>query len=154
MEMTTAIQMNADRDTIFALAAAVEDWPRILPHYRWVRLLRDDGRRRLVEMAASRDGIPVRWRALQDVDLVQRRITFRHVGGITKGMDVTWTLTPNEDGVRVEIWHRFTPGWPLVPDALVSLVVGHFFVDAIATKTLRRIKALAEGAPPSGATAR
>lgn len=152
MEMTTAIQMRADRDTIFALAAAVEDWPRILPHYRRVRVLRDDGRRRLVEMAASRDGIPVRWRALQDIDLVRRRITFRHVGGVTKGMDVAWTLTPAADGVRVEIWHRFEPSWPLVPDALVSAVIGHFFVDDIAGKTLRRIKALAERMPAEGVT--
>src|SRR5256885_1924638 len=68
MEMTTAIQMAADRDTVFALAAAVEHWPRILPHYRSVRLLRDDGRRRAAEMAASRDGLPVRWTAVQELD--------------------------------------------------------------------------------------
>lgn len=144
MEMTTRVQMRADPDTIFALAAATEGWPKILPHYRWVRLLRDDGRRRLVEMAASRDGIPVRWAAVQEVDPAERRITFRHVKGITRGMDVAWTLTPNQDGTLVEIWHAFQPHWPLVPDALVSLVVGRFFVENIARKTLGRIRALAE----------
>jgi ribosome-associated toxin RatA of RatAB toxin-antitoxin module len=144
MEMTTQVQMRADPAVIFALAAAVEDWPQILPHYRWVRLLRADGPRRLVEMAASRDGIPVRWMAVQEVDSAGRRITFRHVRGITRGMDVAWTLTPNEDGVLVEIWHAFHPRWPLVPDVLVSLVVGRFFVENIALKTLHHIKALAE----------
>jgi ribosome-associated toxin RatA of RatAB toxin-antitoxin module len=144
MEMTTQIQMHSDRDTIFGLAAAVEDWPRILPHYRWVRLLRDEGRRRLVEMAASRDGIPVRWMAIQELDLAERRIRFRHIRGITRGMEVAWTLTPNEQGTLVEIWHAFHPRWPFVPDALVSLVVGQFFVENIASKTLRRIKAVAE----------
>jgi hypothetical protein len=144
MDMTTRIQIAADRDDVFALAAAVEDWPKILPHYRWVRLLRDQGQRRLVEMAASRDGFPVRWTAIQGLDLAERRMTFHHVRGITRGMAVTWTLTPTEEGVLVEIWHGFNPSWPLVPDALVSLVVGQFFVENIATKTLRRIKALAE----------
>ena len=144
MEMTTRIQMRADRDTVFTLAAAVEDWPRILPHYRWVRLLRERGQRRVVEMAASRDGIPVRWTAVQELDLAERRITFRHIRGITRGMEVAWTLTPNDQGVRVEIWHAFRPRWPLVPDILVSLVVGRFFVEDIASKTLRCIKAVAE----------
>ena len=154
MEMTTKIQMRADPNTIFALAAGVEDWPRILPHYRWVRLLRKEGRRRLVEMAASRDGIPVRWTAVQELDPAERRIIFRHVKGITRGMDVAWTLTPNEAGVLVAIWHAFHPRWPLVPDALVSLVVGRFFVDSIAVKTLRRIKALAEQRSRRGEAAR
>ena len=149
MEMTTRVRMRADPDTIYALAAAVEDWPRILPHYRWVRVLRRDGRRRLVEMAASRDGIPVRWTAIQTLDPAERRIAFRHVRGVTRGMEVAWSLVPGEHGVLVSIWHAFHPGWPLVPDALVSLVVGRFFVDNIASKTLERIKALAEaGAHP------
>src|SRR5919108_3612250 len=107
MEMTTRIQMRGDRDAIFALAAAVEEWPRILPHSRWVRLLRDEGRRRVVEMAASRDGIPVRWTAIQELDLAERRIRFRHVRGITSGMEVAWTLTTDGDGTLVEIWHAF-----------------------------------------------
>src|SRR5215212_5471058 len=144
MEMTTRIQMSADRDTIFGLAAAVEQWPHILPHYRWVRLLRDDGERRVVEMAASRDGLPVRWTAIQELDWADRRIRLRHIRGVTRGMEVVWTLTPNEQGVLVEIWHAFHPRWPLVPDVLVSLIVGPFFVDNIASKTLRRMKVLAE----------
>ena len=37
MEVTTRIRMRADPDVVFALAAAVEDWPRLLPHYRRVR---------------------------------------------------------------------------------------------------------------------
>jgi ribosome-associated toxin RatA of RatAB toxin-antitoxin module len=144
MEMTTRIQMRADRDTIFGLAATVEAWPQILPHYRWVRLLRDEGRRRMVEMAASRDGIPVRWMAIQELDLAERRIRFRHVKGITRGMEVAWTLTPNGEGTLVEIWHAFRPRWPFVPDGLVSLVIGQFFVENIASKTLHRIKTIAE----------
>lgn len=144
MEMTTRLLMRADRDTIFRLAAAVEDWPRILPHYRWVRLLGDEGQRRVVEMAARRDWIPVRWTAVQELYPDERRITFRHIRGVTRGMEVAWTLTPTDDGVLVQIWHAFSPRWTLVPDALVRLLIGHVFVEHIASRTLRRIKDLAE----------
>lgn len=144
MEMTTRVRMSADPDTIFALASQVEDWPRILPHYRWVRVLRQRGSRRLVEMAAHRDGFPVRWTAIQEIRPAERRILFHHVRGVTRGMDVAWTLTPEGDSVDVAIWHLFRPGWPLVPDALVKAVIGDFFVENIAAKTLRRIKELAE----------
>lgn len=144
MEMTTRELMQADPDVVFRLAAAVEEWPTILPHYRSVRVLRERGPSRLVEMAATRDGFPVRWTAIQVVHWPQRRITFRHVKGITRGMEVAWTLTPGEDGLDVEIWHAFTPDWPLVSDAAISYVIGELFVENIAAKTLRRIKELAE----------
>jgi ribosome-associated toxin RatA of RatAB toxin-antitoxin module len=144
MDMTTRQLMRADPDAIFRLAADVERWPEILPHYRWVHVLRQRGPCRLVEMAAHRDGFPVRWTAIQEVDLTNRTIRFKHVKGITRTMDVTWTLTPQDDGVLVEIWHGFTPGWPLVPDALIRAVIGELFVENIAGKTLRRIKQLAE----------
>jgi ribosome-associated toxin RatA of RatAB toxin-antitoxin module len=144
MEMTTRELMRADPDVIFGLAVAVEAWPTILPHYRWVRVLRERGPRRLVEMAAHRDGFPVRWMATQEVDPAGRRIAFRHVQGITRGMEVAWTLTPGTDGVDVAIWHAFRPPWPLVPDPLVSFVIGELFVENIARKTLRCIKQLAE----------
>lgn len=146
METTTAIQVRARPETIFRLAAAVERWPAILPHYRWVKVLReeDGGRRRTVEMAAWRDFIPLRWWAVQELLPEERRITFTHVGGPTRGMRVAWMCTPlSESETRVEIWHAFRPRWP-VPDALVRRVVGEFFVGHVAGKTLRRMKELAE----------
>lgn len=144
METTTTALMRADPEEIFDLAASVERWPEILPHYRWVRVLEIDGNRKVVEMAARRDFVPVRWTAVQTLRPSEWRIDFRHVRGPTTGMDVTWRLVPEPDGVRVIIWHGFRPGWPFVPDPLVHLVVGEFFVAAIAGRTLRCIKRLAE----------
>lgn len=144
MEMTTRELMRADPDVIFRLAASVDAWPDILPHYRRVRVLREQGRRRLVEMAAHRDGFPVRWMAIQELHPAERRITFRHVQGITRGMEVAWTLMPTDDGILVEIWHAFNPRWRLIPDALIHLVIGDLFVESIAGKTLRCIRGLAE----------
>ena len=132
------------------MAAAVQDWPRILPHYRWVRLVSSEGAgTRTVEMAARRDvvgriGIPLRWTAEQRVYPAQMRIEFAHVGGITRGMHVTWTISPaGEATVLVRIRHVFAPRWP-IPDVLIRAVVGEYFVNAVARRTLRRICDLAQ----------
>ena len=158
MHVAIARRVRADPDTLFRLVAAVEDWPRILPHYRFVRVLRDTGAgQRLVEMAARRDllpdllpsgwfqpFIPLRWTAVQALEPAGRRITFEHVGGPSRGMRVAWTFEPESDGrVRVEIHHVFEPAWG-VPDAIVRLVVGEYLVNGVAGRTLRHIARLAE----------
>ena len=58
MHTENRITMRGDIDHIFAVASAVEAWPRLLPHYRWVTVLSGDTTERLVEMAAQRDGFP------------------------------------------------------------------------------------------------
>jgi len=65
------------------------------------------------------------------------------VGGITRGMQVAWTIEPTVGALLVQIHHSFEPRWP-VPDALVQLVVGEYFVNGVARRTLRRISDLAE----------
>jgi hypothetical protein len=61
-------------------------------------------------------------------------------------MRVAWTIErtppPNQD-TRVEIRHAFTPAWP-VPDALVQAVVGEYFVNGVARRTLLHLAGLAE----------
>jgi ribosome-associated toxin RatA of RatAB toxin-antitoxin module len=143
--------VHADVALVFRLAAAVEDWPRILPHYRWVRVLtRHADGRRTVAMAARRDvlpglglGIPLAWTSIVKLDEPARRIEFEHVRGITRGMRVAWTMERHEGALRVQIRHVFEPRWP-VPDALVRLIVGEYFINGVARRTLRRISELAE----------
>ncbi len=149
MHTKNEILIRAEAAEVYGLAAPVERWPEILPHYRWVRVLEDGGEgRRVVEMAALRTFIPVRWRAEQLLFPEVPRIVFRHVGGVTKGMEVEWVFTPQDDGVvRVSILHdleRGLAGWPLVGGVVADRVVGSFFVSNIAGKTLGRIKELAE----------
>ncbi len=144
MHTENAILIRADVQTIYELAAAVERWPALLPHYRRVRVLADYGDRRLVEMAAHRDGIPVWWCAEQVRDPRVPRITFRHVRGITTGMAVEWTFAASAEGVRVSIRHDLRLRWPLIGGLVADYIIGPQFVANIAGKTLRRIKALAE----------
>ena len=150
--MDTCIErvVYADPHEVYELAAAVENWPRILPHYRSVRVVEvmTDGSR-AVEMAARREvlwslGVPLHWLAIQKVQPDVPRITFEHIGGLTRGMQVAWTFNVLADGaLRVQIRHVFEPRWP-VPDQLVRLVVGDYFVNGVAARTLRCIGALAE----------
>src|SRR3954447_13402576 len=105
MHTENSVVISAPREVIYGLAAAVERWPEILPHYGRVRVLFEDGPRRLVEMAAHRDGIPVRWWAEQVRFPEEARITFRHVRGVTAGMEVEWHLEPGPEGVEVSIRH-------------------------------------------------
>jgi aromatase len=135
---------------IFKLAADIDRWPLFLPHYRYVRLLRasPDRRFKVAAMGARRDFLPVAWTTTQELfpEETPVRIRFRHIRGVTRGMDVAWLLTPTPRGVYVEIRHDFDPGWPLVSDRLVERVIGAFFVGTIAGRTLRCVKATAEAA--------
>lgn len=147
MQTANAITIEADLDRIVSLAADVEQWPVILPHYRWVNLLDGGDDSKTVEMAARRGRIPVRWRAIQTIDTAGPTpvIRFVHIGGVTKGMDVAWRFVEQPDGIAVTIDHDFQPPWPLVGGLIANQIIGPHFVQAIAGKTLATIKEIAEG---------
>jgi hypothetical protein len=146
MRTANTIEMSGSLDRIVALAADTERWPEILPHYRWVTLLDGGGDHKTVEMAARRGRIPVKWRAIQDVerDGLTRIIRFRHIGGVTKGMEVAWTFEPGPYGVKVRIDHDFRPPWPLVGGFVADTIIRPHFVEAIAGNTLAIIKSIVE----------
>jgi len=148
MHSVDSIMIDAQAATIYRLAAAIEKWPTILPHYRWVTLFRDDGRIRLAEMAATRDGFPVKWTSIQELDPERNRIRFRHVRGVTRGMDVEWIIEPGPSGTDVRIVHDFNPPWPPLIGPLIGPLIARYivgdFIHNIAGKTLRRVKILAE----------
>jgi len=139
----TTILIAAEPASIYPLAAAVERWPELLPHYRWVRILRAEGPCRLVEMAARRDRIPVRWWAEQRLDPETPRIRFKHVRGATAGMEVEWTFESAADGTLVRVAHDLHPRSP-VSRFVAEHIIGPYFIENIAGKTLRCIKQLAE----------
>lgn len=136
----------APLERVFELAADVERWPALLPHYRYVRPItagRAPGARAYA-MGATRSGIPVRWSAVQRREWEALRIAYHHVAGITRGMDVEWRFEPGVGGVRVTIEHRLVRGWPLVASPLGQVLVGELFVRNVARRTLRGIKREAE----------
>jgi len=150
MHTQNTVQMAGPLDEIVQLAADIERWPEILPHYRWVKLLDGAGDRKVVEMAARRDRIPVKWRAVQEIyrDGPTPVIHFRHIGGATKGMEVDWLFDPEPEHVNVTITHDFDPPWPVVGSTIANRFIGPYFVGAIAGKTLAAIKEIVEGGYP------
>ena len=151
MRTVDRIRVHAPFARVFSVASSVARWPAILPHYRWVRFL-DDG---LVEMAAWRPfgalKYPTWWVSEMTVDRPAGEIRYRHVRGITRGMNVVWRLVEvgggAAEGVGVEIVHTWDgPRWPLVGRLVANLVIGPVFIHAIASRTLAGIKRAAEGA--------
>jgi ribosome-associated toxin RatA of RatAB toxin-antitoxin module len=145
LHRTNTIAIDGDLDTIYRLGAEIERWPDLLPHYRFVEVLWRDGNRRVARMGASRDGLPVSWLAYQERFPDEPRITFRHIGGFTRGMQVSWTFEEHDGLVTVRIAHDFRKGWPVLDRFVSATVVGEWFVSAIAGKTLVQVKLLAEG---------
>jgi len=149
----TSVVMHGPREQIFALGAAIEDWPIILPHYRSVmlteRTVQPDGTiQKIATMKAWRllpfGKIPVGWKTIQESNTATGLLHFLHIGGFTKGMDVYWLLKPEGDATRVTITHDFPLRWPLIGELVAHRIVGKFFVDAIARRTLHCIKAMVE----------
>jgi hypothetical protein len=137
--------MHASFDRVFDLAADVERWPVILPHYRYVRQISDPGGERRFAMGARRGPMPVRWEAIQRPMRDDRRIEFVHTGGVTKGMWVAWRFADAPDGsLDVSIEHRLDLAWPVIGAWAAEHVVGPQFIEAIAGRTLRMIRELAE----------
>ena len=148
MRTVDRIHIAAPFDRVFTAASAVTRWPGILPHYRWVRRL-DDG---LVEMAAWRPfGLlkyPTWWVSQMTIDRPAGEIRYRHVRGVTKGMEVVWRLVEDGGGagvVDVEIVHTWDgPKWPLIGRLAANVVIGPVFIHGIASRTLAGIKRATE----------
>jgi len=138
------IHIRAPYERIFSLAAEVERWPERLPHYRYVRPLPDPNGERRFAMGARRGRIPVSWEAIQRPLFEERRIEFVHTGGVTRGMEVAWRFEPAPHGTDVSIEHHLELAWPLIGGFAARRIIGPHFIDAIAGRTLRRVKALAE----------
>ena len=143
---------SAPADTCFEAAADVERWPEILPHYRWVRFQRKDGfAAGRVEMAAWRPFGPLKyptwWVSEMEHDAEQRVVTYRHVDGLTRGMDVRWEVAPADGGgTRIRIVHEWPgPAWPLVGGLAAEWVIGPHFIHHIAGQTLAGVTGAAEG---------
>lgn len=131
------------------MAADVERWPEFLAHYRWVRVLDRDESGCVVEMAAWRPFGPLRyptwWVSRMEPDPARRAVRYRHVRGLTRGMDVEWTVAPRDGQVEVTIVHEWTgPPWPLIGPAAASWVIGPVFIHGIASRTLAGVKRHAE----------
>ncbi len=139
--------------TMFTIARDVLHWPAHLPHYRYVRFREtapDGGG--IVEMAANRPFGIVNWPTwwLSEMQVIDASPTgpsvrFRHIGGITTGMDVEWAFEERDGGTNVRLVHVWNgPRWPLIGVFAATAVIGPVFVHGIASRTLAGLARIAE----------
>src|SRR5712692_3508874 len=143
MNKINSIIMRAPKISIFETAANLELWPKILPHYRYIRYLELSPNRNVVVMAATRSGIPISWTSEQIIDRNKVEIHFHHLKAFTKGMHVVWTFEEMPDGVLVKISHDLHFRISILAP-IVDLIIGDFFIRNVANKTLRCMKAYLE----------
>jgi hypothetical protein len=103
----------------------------------------------IVEMSADRPfGLfawPTWWMSEMAIDDGAPAIRFRHIEGITKGMDVEWSFRAAQGGTDVTIVHAWDgPPVPLVGIPAATLVIGPVFIHGIASRTLAGLAAVAE----------
>ena len=154
METLDERTVRSSVERIFAIAHDVEHWPAYLSHYRYVRFRRRDADGGgLVEMSANRPfGLanwPTWWLSEMRVDHAEPAVRFRHVEGVTRGMDVEWTFRPlRDEGVeatQVSLMHAWDgPRWPLIGIVAATAVIGPVFVHGIASRTLEGLARMAE----------
>jgi len=144
-------RVRAGLERVYAAARDVERWPELLPHYRWVRFHQKRERGGLVEMAAWRPFAggalrwPTWWMSEMTIEPETPRIVYRHVRGITAGMDVAWDFAAGDDAVLVTVTHWWEgPRWPLIGRFAADAVIGPVFVHGIASRTLAGIARAAE----------
>ena len=143
MHKTNSIIMRAPKRSIFETAANLELWPRILPHYRYIRYLERSPDRNVVVMAATCSGIPISWTSEQIIDREKIEIHFHHLKAFTKGMRVVWRFQESTTGVLVEIAHDLQFRVNLFAP-MADKIIGDFFIHNIANKTLRCMKSYVE----------
>lgn len=155
MHTENTVFMRGPKARIFQLAADIQDWPTLLPHYRAVSVFEQspDSLRKVVEMTAVRDDFPapgltfpVKWRSVQVCEPETGKIYFKHTAGVATGMWVVWSLEEDRwgRGVAVTIAHDLTYPIKMLNGWFAREMVGEQFVHAIAGRTLATIKATVE----------
>lgn len=139
----------APPDLVFEIAADVERWPAILSHYRWVRLTDGTRERGVVEMAAYRPFGPLNWptwwQSHMVMDRTAREVRYRHIRGITTGMEVLWRVAPRKGGSHILLTHDWAgPRWPLIRRPAAEWIIGPVFVHGIAQRTIAGVVRAAE----------
>lgn len=89
---------------------------------------------------------PTWWVSDMHVDEHMPAVYYKHIDGVTRGMDVVWEFHPEADNrTHIRIVHDWPgPMWPLIGGLAANLVIGPHFISAIAQRTLAGVAHEAE----------
>jgi hypothetical protein len=89
---------------------------------------------------------PTWWLSEMAVDRTRPSIRFKHVGGITREMDVEWSFSPTSEGTHVRIVHLWDGPrrFHRIGRLAATYLIGPVFIHAIASRTLAGLAAVAE----------
>jgi ribosome-associated toxin RatA of RatAB toxin-antitoxin module len=149
--------VRADRPTVFNLIAEVELWPALFRHVRSARVLRRNGRRRLIAVRVRWKGVPLGYTAIQTIDDGAFETTIRHLSPLTRGSIVRWSLLPAADNaasahpaVELRLEQTMTVRLPLVGGILARGVIGGQVARDLGHLQARRVQEIAEGGSLAG----
>ena len=153
MQTYNTVFVRGEAAEVFRLAAELEQWPRILPHYWRMNVTEKSATHKVAEFGAWRVfdfklfrwRFPCKWTARQELFAEENRITFKHIRGITQGMWVEWRIEPQDEGVKVTIFHELAYPVPVLSAWFAEHIVGRLFVSPIANQTLATFKQRIEG---------
>ena len=134
-----SILIKAPLDRVFEATSNLLLWPKVLPHYRWIRILQAGEDGLIVKMAARRGWLPIQWTSRFQIDPNAPELRFEHLRAFTRGMKVQWTYTPTTDGVLVRISHELERA-SVLGRWFAHHVLGDMFIQPVATRTLLHFK--------------
>ena len=143
MHTESSILIEAPMSEVFAMTSDLTRWPAYLPHYRWVKWIEGGPDSGIVEMAAMRGAIPIKWTSEYRRDADKPELWFRHLTAFTKGMEVRWIYGQRLGGIHITIDHELDFRWPLLAP-IASPVIGDFMIGWVAPRTLFSFKKLLE----------
>jgi len=146
MHTESSILIDAPVKRIYAMTSDLIRWPAYLPHYRWVRWVEGGPDEGIVEMAAMRGAIPIKWTSEFRREPGKPELWFRHLSAFTKGMEVRWIYEQTAAGVLIMIDHKLKFRWPLLAP-LANPIIGDFMIGWVAPRTLSTFKKLLEAQP-------
>ena len=143
MHTESSILIDAPMSGVFEMTSDLTRWPAYLPHYRWIRWLEGGPDEGIVEMAAMRGVIPIKWTSEFRRDPKKPELWFRHMSAFTKGMEVRWIYEQQQAGILITIDHQLDFRWPLLAP-IADPIIGDFMIGWVAPRTLEGFRKLLE----------
>lgn len=103
---------DADSDTVFARISDFERYAEYTEAVREIRIDSDEGGSNTSTWSVNFRGGVLRWREVDHIDPLRRRIDYEQIEGDFEQFDGTWEVAPSGTGARVTFTAAFDLGMP------------------------------------------